>query len=141
MRSEVRSEVRSGAPTRENPTRENQRGKRSGQREYIQVLRLLECFAFESVTWAVGEAVRLQAISFDAVKHLVLCRIESRPARLDLALYPHLPVAQVAMTTASEYLGLLNHATGCAAEYAAVHTTACAAEGVNNGNDFAGKCY
>jgi hypothetical protein len=117
-------EVRSGAPTRE-----NQRGKRSGQREYIQVLRLLECFAFESVTWAVGEALRLQAISFDAVKHLVLCRIESRPARLDLALYPHLPVAQVATTTASEYLGLLNHATGYAAE------------GVSHGNDFADKCY
>ncbi len=77
--------------------------------EYIQVLRLLECFAFEAVTWAVGEALRLQAISFDAVKHLVLCRIEARPARLDLALYPHLPMARVATTAASEYLGLLSH--------------------------------
>ena len=113
-------EVRSGAPTRE-----NQRGKRSGQREYIQVLRLLECFAFETVTWAVGEALRLQAISFDAVKHLVLCRIEARPARLDLTLYPHLPPAQVAMTAVSEYLGLLHYGT----------------EGVNDGNDFADTCY
>ena len=113
-------EVRSGAPTRE-----NQRGKRSGQREYIQVLRLLECFTFESVTWAVGEALRLQAISFDAVKHLVLCRIEQRPAHLNLTLYPHLPEAQVSTTVASEYLELLHYGT----------------EGVNHGNDFAGKCY
>ena len=97
-------EVRSGAPSHA-----NQRSKRSGAREYIQVLRLLECFAFEAVAWAVGEALRLQAISFDAVKHLVLCRIEARPARLDLTLYPHLPVAQVATTAVSEYLGLLSH--------------------------------
>jgi transposase len=87
------------------------RQAKRGTREYIQVLRLLECFAFESVAWAVGEALRLQAISFDAVKHLVLCRIESRPARLDLALYPHLPTAQVATTLASDYQGLLGTAS------------------------------
>ena len=34
--------------------------------------------------------LRLGAISFDAVKHLVLCRLEGRPPRLDL--YPYLPV-------------------------------------------------
>jgi hypothetical protein len=82
-----------------------------GTREYIQVLRLLECFAFETVSWAVREALRLQAISFDAVKHLVLCRIEQRPARLDLTLYPHLPVAQVSTTAVTEYLGLLSNAS------------------------------
>ena len=86
----------------------SKRGKKSGQREYIQVLRLLECFALETVAWAVREALRLQAISFDAVKHLVLCRIEQRPARLDLMLYPHLPVARVSTTVVSEYLGLLS---------------------------------
>ena len=47
------------------------------------------------------------AISFDAVKHLLLCRIEQRPARLDLENYPHLPVAQVATTAAADYLALL----------------------------------
>lgn len=87
--------------------RQSRRGKRSGQREYIQVLRLLECFPFDTVAWATREALRLQAISFDAVKHLVLCRIERRPAHLDLTLYPHLPVAQVSITAASEYLSLL----------------------------------
>jgi hypothetical protein len=98
-------EVRQGIESKQSP-----KGKRSGQREYIQVLRLLECFSFETVAWAVGEALRLQAISFDAVKHLALCRIEQRPAHLDLTLYPHLPVAQVATTLASDYQGLLGTA-------------------------------
>lgn len=81
-------------------------GKR-GKREYIQVLRLLECFAMAVVERAVREALRLQAISFDGVKHLVLCAIEGRPARLDLQHYPHLPETQVAITAASDYLSLL----------------------------------
>jgi transposase len=81
-------------------------GKR-GKREYIQVLRLLECFAMAVVERAVREALRLQAISFDGVKHLVLCGIEGRPARLDLQHYPHLPETQVAITAASDYLSLL----------------------------------
>jgi hypothetical protein len=85
------------------------RQAKRGTREYIQVLRLLECFPFETVAWAIKEALRLQAISFDAVKHLVLCRIERRPARLDLTLYPHLPAAEVSLTLASEYLSLLNN--------------------------------
>jgi hypothetical protein len=41
------------------------------------------------------------------VKHLLLCRIEQRPPRLDLENYPHLPAAQVAATAASDYLALL----------------------------------
>ena len=44
---------------------------------------------------------------FDAVKHLVLCRIERRPPRLDLTVYPYLPRASVAMTSAKAYLDLL----------------------------------
>lgn len=81
-------------------------GKR-GRREYIQVLRLLECFSLESVQQAARHALRLQAISFDAVKHLVLCSIEQRPPHLDLHNYPHLPTAQVAVTVAADYLSLL----------------------------------
>ena len=46
-------------------------------------------------------------ISFDAVKHLVLCRIERRPPRLDLKIYPYLPRATVATTSARAYLSLL----------------------------------
>ena len=80
---------------------------KAGSREYIQVLRLLEDFRLEEVRAAVGDAMRLGAISFDAVKHLLLCRIEQRPPRLELENYPHLPTARVSTTAASDYLALL----------------------------------
>jgi transposase len=80
---------------------------KKGKREYVQTLRLLETFALPEVARAIDDALRLGAISFDAVKHLLLCRIEQRPARLDLENYPHLPAAQVATTAASDYLALL----------------------------------
>jgi transposase len=53
-----------------------------GRREYIPVLRLLETFALEEVSAAVEDALRMNTISFDAVRKLVLCRIERRPPRL-----------------------------------------------------------
>src|ERR671915_868366 len=80
---------------------------KAGRREWVQVLRLLEVFRPEEVEAAVGEALRLGAIGFDAVKHLVLCRIERRPPRLDLEVYPYLPRARVAATSARAYLALL----------------------------------
>jgi transposase len=80
---------------------------KAGRREWVQVLRLLEVFRPEEVEAGVGEALRLGAIGFDAVKHLVLCRIERRPPRLDLEVYPYLPRAQVAATSARAYLDLL----------------------------------
>ena len=76
-------------------------------REYIQVLRLLETFALEQVTGAVEDALRLGTISFDAVKHLLLCRIERRPPRLDMENWPHLPLARVRTTQAADYMVLL----------------------------------
>jgi hypothetical protein len=83
---------------------------KSGKREYIQVLRLLETFRLEDVHAAVREALRLGAIGFDAVKHLVLCRIERRPPKLDLKLYPYLPRVAVATTSARAYMALLGEA-------------------------------
>ncbi|MEM1164486.1 MAG: hypothetical protein AAGJ28_26455, partial [Pseudomonadota bacterium] len=44
---------------------------------------------------AVRTALQMGAISFDAVKHLVLCRVARRPPRLDLDVYPYLPRATV----------------------------------------------
>jgi len=76
-------------------------------REYIQVLRLLETFALEEVTHAVEDALRLNTISFDAVRHLVLCRIERRLPRLDMANWPHLPLPSVRTTRAADYMSLL----------------------------------
>ena len=79
----------------------------SGRREFIQVLRLMEDFHQHQVEQAVAEALRLGAISFDAVKMLLLARLESRPARLDLTFYPYLPAASVGATDPRAYLGLI----------------------------------
>ena len=78
-----------------------------GKREYVQVLRLLESFRLDDVAAAVRQAGELGTIGFDAVKHLLLCRIEQRPPRLDLTSYPHLPAAEVTQTSAADYLALL----------------------------------
>ena len=81
---------------------------RQGKREYVRVLRLMEDFSHPEVHQAVQEALRLGAVGFDAVKHLLLCRIEGRPPRLDLELYPHLPQISVRTTCAGDYLTLLS---------------------------------
>jgi transposase len=77
-----------------------------GRREFIQVLRLIEIFRVEDVTAALKTALSLSAISFDAVKQLVLARIERRTVKLDLTAYPHLPRAEVHTTRAADYLAL-----------------------------------
>ena len=86
---------------------ESRMGRR-GKREFVQVLRLFEYFSPGKVHAAVRDALRLGALSFDAVKHLVLCRLEGRPPRLDLELYPYLPQVQVSITSAGDYMTLLS---------------------------------
>jgi hypothetical protein len=81
---------------------------KDGKREYVQVLRLLETFSVREVEQAVLDALHLGTISFDAVKHLLLCHIERRPPRLDLENYPHLPLAEVQTTQAADYMALLS---------------------------------
>ena len=78
-----------------------------GRREFIQVLRLMENFHQHQVEGAVAQALKLGAISFDAVKMLLLSRLENRPVRLDLTFYPYLPAATVAATDTRSYLGLI----------------------------------
>ncbi len=78
-----------------------------GKRDYIQTLRLLEDFPENTVTAAVQDAVKCRLIGFDAVKHLLLARIEKRPARLDLSRYPHLPQPFIAATRSADYATLL----------------------------------
>ena len=80
----------------------------AGKREYVQVLRLMETFPLAVVHGAVRDALRLSAISYDAVKHLALCRIEKRPPKLDLTSYPHLAMTNVTTTSASSYMSLLS---------------------------------
>jgi len=79
-----------------------------GPNKYVQVLRLLERFEMEELHGAIKDALRMGAVSFDAVKHLALCRVEHRPPRLDLDSYPFLPRMNVATTSASAYMSLLS---------------------------------
>ena len=79
-----------------------------GKREFIQVLRLMEAAPKEIVASAVTDAIQLGAIGFDAVKQMVLARIERRPARLDLAAYPYLPQTSVKTTSATDYAVLMD---------------------------------
>jgi len=78
-----------------------------GKREFIQVLRLMEIAHKDVVAAAVLEAIHLGAIGFDAVKQIVLARIERRPAKLDLAAYPYLPTTDVRTTRAADYAALI----------------------------------
>ena len=81
-----------------------------GKREYVQILRLLETFEISHVHGAVKQALSLGAIGYDAVKHLVLCQIEKRQPRLDLAIYPYLPKAVVETTKPASYKVLMSGA-------------------------------
>ena len=81
---------------------------RRGKREYVQVLRLLETFSQQEVHAAVKDVIHMGSLSFDAVKHLVLCRLEGSPVRLDLELYPYLPRVRVSTTSAGDYITLLS---------------------------------
>ena len=64
----------------------------------------------DDVRAAISEALERGVIGFDAVKHLVLCRIEKRPPRLNLLAHPYLPRAEVATPSARSYMGLLKGA-------------------------------
>ena len=85
---------------------EARQGK-AGKREYVQVLRLLERFEMDVLHLAIKDALQMRAVSFDAIKHLLLCRVERRPPRLDLDVYPFLPRTNIATTAASSYMSLL----------------------------------
>jgi len=81
---------------------------KKGKREFVQVLRLLETFQMADVEAGIVSALERGTIGFDAVKHLVLCKIERRPPQLDMTVYPYLPKAHVALTSARDYMALLS---------------------------------
>lgn len=81
---------------------------KKGKREFVQVLRLLESFQITDVEAGIENALERGTIGFDAVKHLILCRIERRPPRLDMTVYPYLPKAHAAVTSATDYMALLS---------------------------------
>ena len=83
------------------------------------MLRLLETFDLADLHVAVKTALRMGAVGFDAIKHLVLCQVEKRPPKLDLDVYPFgislgriafdasLPRANVGTTSAASYMCLV----------------------------------
>ena len=80
----------------------------AGRRDDVQVPRLLETFGIDDLHAAVKKALQLGAVGFVAVNHLVLCHVEKRPPKLDLDVYPYLPRANVATTSAASYMSLLS---------------------------------
>jgi hypothetical protein len=68
---------------------------------------LVRGYVHEVIIACVRDAIVRGAVGFDAVKHLALCRIERRPPRLDMTIYPYLPKATVATTSARSYMDLL----------------------------------
>jgi hypothetical protein len=79
-----------------------------GKREFIQALRLMEVFPETIVAAAALDAIRIGAISFDAVKQLVIAKVEQTPANLDLGDYPYLPATKVKTTSAVDYMALVS---------------------------------
>ena len=47
------------------------------------------------------------AATLDIPVFLVLCKMEGRPQRLDLELYPYLPRVSVTKTSATDYMALM----------------------------------
>ena len=73
--------------------------------------RLLETFGLNDLHGAIKDALRLRAVGFDAVKHLLLCRIEKRPPKLDLDVYPYLPRTNVEAASTASYMALMTSFT------------------------------
>ena len=82
-----------------------------GKREYVRVLRLLEHFDMGDVHAGVRQALDMGAVSFDAIRMLVLCKKEKLPPKLDLDVYPFLPRATVGKTRPDSYMALLEAAS------------------------------
>ena len=82
-----------------------------GRRESVQVRRLLESFGMEDLHASVKQALKMRAVGFDAVKHLVLCQVEKRPPQGSISIfYPYLPRAKVETTSAASYMSLMSEA-------------------------------
>ena len=79
-----------------------------GKRAFVQVHRLLEHFSHQEVHHTVQDALRLGTIRFDAMKHLLLCRLAGRPLRLDLELQSLSARVSVKTIRVMGYMSLLS---------------------------------
>jgi hypothetical protein len=67
----------------------------------------MEVFPETIVAAAALDAIRLGAISFDAVNQLVIAKLERRPANSIFATIP-MPAANVKTTSAADYMALVS---------------------------------
>jgi transposase len=78
-----------------------------GTREYIQVLRLLETHSLAALTQAVEKALRINALSRDAIAQFLIPQEDFRQTTFRLEGHPHLRHVKVAQTRVSCYRELL----------------------------------
>lgn len=89
-----------------------QRNQHRGQREFIQVLRLLETTKLSELCHVIGQAFERRAVSFDAIRHLLMCRQQRSIPHLDLSTYPYLERMNIQITKPANYMGLLRSPEG-----------------------------
>ena len=87
------------------------RGLNRGRREFIQVLRLLETTKLSELCFVVAQAFERRAVSFDAIRHLLMSRQQQSIAHLDLRTYPYLRRMDIAITNPANYMELLGSVT------------------------------
>ena len=83
-------------------------------REYIRVLRLLEKYDLRELSNAVEKALRIRAVTSDAVKQLLPGRTEFRRSEFRLASQKHLRLVQVSTSDVKEYGRLMGNKGGAA---------------------------
>jgi transposase len=81
---------------------------KEGSRQYIRLLQLLENYSVTVLEKSLEQAVVLEVVNEDAIKHLVKRQIENRPLNLALINYPAIPIVYVAPTNLNSYTNLLS---------------------------------
>lgn len=84
--------------------------RRTGRQGHAAADRQTVAVLHKRVAHETQLALTAIALAVQPGKHLVLCRIEQRPPRLDLDVYPYLPRARVTTTAAASYMSLLSDA-------------------------------
>lgn len=81
---------------------------KEGSRQYIRLLQLLENYSVTVLEKSLEQAVVLDVVNEDAIKHLVKRQVENRPPNLALINYPAIPIVYVAPTNLGSYTKLLS---------------------------------
>ena len=80
---------------------------KAGVREYIRILRLLSVHDIGHVAGGIRQGLQMGILSYEGIKHLILCQVEEKPPRLNLVSLPAVPSVRVAQTKVSAYQHLM----------------------------------